>query len=539
MSDADRVPVDLRPAPQAAPWEARRPKQTQGWDRKPWQPEPGGATVAAGVRKRLRRTRESEEVGFAAAVSAPAAPSASELASVRAAAREREAELLRDCLHEWRAVSAFARGRSVPARRVRSAPGGVWAALAGGVAAARVYRPHLAPPRPRAPSEPEAEEGEDFEPPPAFELLASTARAARVLMLQAPARCLLLLLLAAAATALLAAAAGPRLRLGPAGALVSAPPLLLAAAAHDADALQRLLREGGAASARLRLLGGALGSATPLWAAVAADGPPPTPLLLSRLLEAGAGARAGAGLGPGWLLAAETPLGAAARRGSALLVPPLLQAGASAREGLRLGPAGLLGTASPLAAACWHGHAAAAQALLEAGAPPAAGASLGMAGAWGGASPLFLALAGGAAAGQRAALADALLARAPTAARAGLLLGPGGALAAVTPLGAAALRDDGAAVARLLAAGAEPRRCVRLLALWLRCARVGGPQTKAALRRAGPPGQWPPQTEPPPELPLAQRAEALLLRLQASPSVIDELELAALEAELALELGAG
>jgi hypothetical protein len=105
---------------------------------------------------------------------------------------------------------------------------------------------------------------------------------------------------------------------------------------------------------------------------------------------------------------------------------------------------------------------------------------LGCRGALASASPLFLALVQPRRAA-RAGVVDALL-RSGAQPGEGLRLGPWGLLAHVTPLGAAALRDDAPAVARLLAAGASEHRCVRVLALRLRCLRsVARPAAAAVL----------------------------------------------------------
>jgi hypothetical protein len=155
---------------------------------------------------------------------------------------------------------------------------------------------------------------------------------------------------------------------------------------------------------------------------------------------------------------------------------------------------------------------------------------------WGAASPLWLALAGRGAPADRDAVAEALLrlgasghGGARATANAGLLVGPGGVLAAVTPLGAAALRNDALAVARLLAAGAEPRRCVRVLALWLRCTRIGGRQAAAVMR------DWQASAQSPQAAAssVAARAGALLHLLQSAPPAAGLLEGASAE-ELAL-----
>ena len=704
LEDADRIPVELRPIAQVAPWEERRPKQSQGWDRKPWQPE-ARPSAQAGVRKRLRRTRASDELGLGSAPAEEwtAAAPAGVMSSVsRSAARAAEALLLRDVLHEWRVVASFASGRSVPARRSRgAAPSGVWAVLADayadGVAAARRRGGGR---RPAVVYDAE-EEDEKFEEgpddgvaaaaettphaPPPLALLAAALRVVRIALLELPRIVALLLLAASVFAALLHAAAvaasgsmdgalarasgadvllrtaaaggadvvsaavsaygpnadaavarlrrttlaasvsplgaaaartgalvpllatggdpglpgrcwgvpscslaaawpladcvaagraglpggcaerllhagapasGPGWRMGPRGVLLSASPLLLAAAARDRDAVAQLLQasaSGASGGSGLTLLGGMLGGATPLWAALSASSGEqhPSPALVAALLTGGAQPRRGAGLGPAWLLATESPLGAAARKGHPLVIAPLLASGALTTEGLTLGPGGLLAAVTPLAVACWRGNGAVAQALLQAGAPPDVGAVVGLGGVFGSASPLFLVLAGTGAPGERAAFAEALLRRlGAEQTRAGLRLGPVGIVAHITPLGAAALRDDAAAVTRLLAAGAEPARCVRIFALWLRCTRVGGAHASAVLRewQTVQGRQWTPAAGdasrtsgfPPPGsrvAPITARAAALLHRAESQPVALDEAEeLSLLEAWLQREL---
>jgi hypothetical protein len=292
---------------------------------------------------------------------------------------------------------------------------------------------------------------------------------------------------AAVVTALLDAGARPGVGrgLGPASLLAHTAPLADAAGRGDVEALNALLAGGADVRRHGTQLGafGALATASPLWSLLHTAPPADAASAagaLDALLAAGAPVRRGATLGPLGVVAHESPLSAAARAGSGAAVARLLAAGAPGAEGVRAGPAALLGAASPLAVAAAYGNAGAASALLAASAassssaaspaaPPCTGAQLGLRGALATASPLFLALAAAPHDAQARTL-DALLS-APHACdlNAGLRIGPWGLLAHVTPLGAAAAAGDALAVSRLLAAGADATRCVRVLRLRLRC----------------------------------------------------------------------
>jgi hypothetical protein len=66
LTDADRIPVDLRPAPETAPWDARQPRQRQGWDRRPWAPGPSALAEPAlgGGPRKLRHGQLAEPGGW-------------------------------------------------------------------------------------------------------------------------------------------------------------------------------------------------------------------------------------------------------------------------------------------------------------------------------------------------------------------------------------------------------------------------------------------------------------------------------------------
>ena len=318
----------------------------------------------------------------------------------------------------------------------------------------------------------------------------------------------------AAIVALLAAGAhpAPGLRLGPWGLLARVSPVFLACARGDGDAIHSLLSAAASADGVVRLSsyhdarllpwgppGFALASASPMWAALVlaqsgtgigtSGGVPPL------LLQHGASPHAGARIGPWALLAWDSPLAAAARTGAHSPVSALLRAGASPQAGTWLGPFALVAYVSPLGYATAGGHASAVAALLAGGADASSPAAcLGLACFFGSASPLFVALASPVGVAQpgarsaRAALLDALLrAHVPGSASAGLnrglRIGPWGLLGHMSPLGAAAARDDVTAVARLLASGASYTHCARVLTVRLRCATsVARPAAAAVLR---------------------------------------------------------
>ena len=149
LLDADRIPVDLRPAPADAPWERRQPRQRQGWDRKPWAPDPSGlgfasigmatlravAAAAPGVtpRKPMRRLRgddltlpakDTDAAGEGGAAEAEQDAAAAGAKAPKSAVEEARDAHLRDVLHGWRTVTAFTTGRSVPVHRPTKTPDG-------------------------------------------------------------------------------------------------------------------------------------------------------------------------------------------------------------------------------------------------------------------------------------------------------------------------------------------------------------------------------------------------------------------------------
>ena len=294
---------------------------------------------------------------------------------------------------------------------------------------------------------------------------------------------------------------GVGLRLGPWGLLARTPPLFLACARADGDAVAALLTaeelgDQEAALGGIPFAGLAWATARPLWAALASGTPLPGNLL-PLLLTHGASPHRGAALGAFGMLAGDSPLAAAARGGAHGPVATLLSAGANPQGGTRLGPFALVAFASALGQATSMGHASAVAALLSGGAEVTRpGVCVGLACVFGSASPLFLAAAsqpgrgGGAeqagARSARAALLDALLRAHPGDTgrlHTGLRIGPWGLLATVSPLGVAAALDDVTSVARLLAAGAPHSHCARLLTVRLRCATsVAKPAAAAVLR---------------------------------------------------------
>ena len=294
---------------------------------------------------------------------------------------------------------------------------------------------------------------------------------------------------------------GVGLRLGPWGLLARTPPLFIACARADGDAVAALftseeLGDQDAALGGIPLAGLAWATARPLWVALVSGTPLPINLL-PLLLTHGASPHRGAAIGAFGMLAGDSPLAAAARGGAHGPVATLLSAGASPQGGTRLGPFGLVAFASALGQATAMGHAAAVAALLSGGAEVTRpGICIGLACVFGSASPLFLAAASqpgwtgapeqAGARSARAALLDALLRAHPGDSRrlhTGLRIGPWGLLATISPLGVAAALDDVTSVARLLAAGAPHSHCARLLTVRLRCATtVAKPAAAAVLR---------------------------------------------------------